>query len=195
MTRTGGQVKFASMQTLEKIPRQDRAHGDAAFPGTDRCRSSPIRSSTWPRGRLGGGVEGRLAGQRNDRRLLQAAGRHLVAGGGQAVPRRAQPRSEGHGVGLRLLHRARAAACVDAAVVDFTEHHSGRVSHQRDSVGGQGDARRPAAPRRGSGQVPRAGEEGHQRPRDRGPVRRRAAVRRRRSPSSIPRRFTCSKAR
>ena len=49
-------------------------------------------------------------------------------------------------------------ALVDAAHVGVAEHLRRRLPLERDSVGGEGDARRPDAARRGSGAVPRAGQ-------------------------------------
>ena len=79
------------------------------------------------------------------------------------LPRRAVDRPKGARRRRRLAGRARAAARLDAANLGVAEHLRGRLSLKRDPVGGEGDARRPDAARRGSGAVPRAGGARHQR--------------------------------
>ena len=78
-------MKYASIQTPEKIPRQIEADGDRDF--RPRLGSSRHQSHRPPgeRGRCGGVLEGRPPDQRNHRRVFQAPGRHLVAGGSEAV--------------------------------------------------------------------------------------------------------------
>ena len=95
----------------------------------------------------GRGVEAADSAERHDARLLHAAGGDLAARRCGAISRGDRHRSEGGAGCGRLLREGRAAARVDAADVDLAEHHPGRLSHQRHSVGSEGDARRAAAVR------------------------------------------------
>ena len=149
---------YADRQTLEKIPRGIElvargisGHGSVPLEverhrpprrrGRDaRRRGGPRSGST----RRRGAYFRRLAaisppdGARHYRDVLSTDPK-VARGGG------------------RLAVRERAAALVDAAHVGVAEHLHRRLPLQRDSVRGEGDARRARAARRGSGAVPRAG--------------------------------------
>ena len=88
VTRTGGQVKFASVQTIEKIPRgiELTARGPAGH-GSVPLRTNAIVHLANAVGKVGG-VEAADPAQRHDARVLQAAGDALDARRRQALPRR-----------------------------------------------------------------------------------------------------------
>ena len=165
--RIGGVAKFATVEAPEKIPRGI----ELVAQGISGHGSVPLKSNAIVH--LAGAVAkvGAMAAggsfQRDDRHLLPRPCRDLAAGGGEALPRRAVDRSEGARRRGRLAVRERAAALVDAADVGVAEHLRRRLPLERDSLGGEGDARRPHAAGRGSGEVPRAGEEGRRRSRGR----------------------------
>ena len=132
----------------------------AASPATDRCRSSRTRLSTWP-------ARWRAVGEwRPDIRFNETTGTYFRRLAAISPPEVAKAYrdvlvggSEGARRRRRLAVRARAAALVDAAHVGVAEHLHRRLPLERDSVGSEGDARRARAARRGSGEVPRAGED------------------------------------
>ena len=145
-------MKFASVQTLEKIPRGIEliARGVAGH-GSVPLRTNPIahlaaavaRVAAWkPPIRLNDTTRAyfkRLAAISTP----ADAKRYLDVIGADPEARRRR---------RRVLPRARAAARLDDPDLDLAEHHPGRLPHQRDPVGGPGDARRAHA----SGRQPRA---------------------------------------
>ena len=122
VTRIDGRAKYASVQTLEKIPRQIEltargvaGHGSvplktnavlnlAAAVATVGLWQPPVRLNETT-----GAYFKRLA----DISSPEEAKRYL---------RRAQPRSESHGRGRQLVLRERAAPRVDAAQLAVAEH-------------------------------------------------------------------------
>ena len=171
VTRQAGQVRYASVQTMEKIPRGIdlisrgiAGHGSVPLP--------PTPSRTWRARWRACRMASADHAQRHDGRLLQAAGRAVAARRREALSRRAQPGSEGLRPRRHVAAAERAAARVDAAHVGFAEHHPGRLPQQRDPVGSAGHARRAVHARRGSAALPRAGEEGGERSRRGGGVQR-----------------------
>ena len=125
--RENGQVKFASIQTVEKIPRAIRltARGVAGH-GSVPLETNSIVHLSDAVAKVGKWAPPDSI-ERDDRRVLQAAGEHLDARGSAALSRRAEPRSEGERRGRRVLPRQRAAACVDAADLGVAEHLPGRL--------------------------------------------------------------------
>ena len=193
VTRQSGQVKFASVQTLEKIPRaiQLTARGVAGH-GSVPLQSNSIVHLSDAVAKVGKWVAADQP-ERDHGRVLQAAGDDLVAGGSRALSQRAQPRSEGERRGRRVLPRQRAAPRVDAADLGVAEHVHGRLPRQRHPVRGDGDARRAHAARRRSEGVSRAGQENRQRSVGRSRLRgARRAARRHDSPRT-PKRSPCSR--
>ena len=147
----GGQVKFASVQTLEKIPRaiELTARGIAGH-GSVPLQSNAVvhlaaavaKVGAWkPQIRLNDTTRAyfkRLASISSP----ADAKRYLDVIGADAAAAAAAD---------DYFLEQRAAARVDAAHVGLADHHPGRLSHQRHPVGSQGDARRAHASRRGPG--------------------------------------------
>ena len=140
----------------------------------DAAADERDRASREGRGR-GHRVAAARGAQRYDARVFHAARGDLERRGRAPLPRRLELRPEGRCCGGRMAPRERAAARVDAAHVAVAEHRARRLSQQRDSVRGQGHARRPDAARRELRGVPRAGEQGRERSGRRGAVQRLAA--------------------
>ena len=149
VTRIGGEVKYATVQTLEKIPRGIElvSHGISGH------GSIPLKSNAIVH--LAGAVA-KVGEWRPDIRL-QRDDRHLFPRLASISPPDVakyyrdvlSTDPEGARRGRRLAARKRAVAFVDAADVGVAEHLPGRLSLERDSVGSEGDARRPRAARRG----------------------------------------------
>ena len=117
-TRTGGEVKLRHGRRPREDParRSSSRHAASAGHGSVPLRTTPSR--TWRR------RSARSATWKPPLRLNETTARVLQAAGGdrrrrdaEALPRRAQPRSEGAGRGGRVLARERAAPLVDAAHV------------------------------------------------------------------------------
>ena len=156
VSRAGGQVKFASVQTLEKIPRAIEltargisGHGSVPLKSNAvvHLAAAVAKVAAWkPQIRLNDTTRAyfkRLASISSPdeaKRYLDVDRRRRVA----RVGRR------------RLLPRSRAAARVDAADVGVAHDHPGRLSPQRHPVGGEGEPRRADASRRGPQRLPRA---------------------------------------
>ena len=155
VARAAARCGSLSVQTLEKIPSRDRA---------DRARAAghgsvPLKTNAIVHLSGGRGGDRRLAAadpaERDDARVLQAPGDDLAARAGGALSRACSSRKVRRDADDYFLsNEPRHAA--DAADVGVAEHHQRRLSHQRDSVGSEGDARRAHAAGRGSGGVPRA---------------------------------------
>ena len=95
VTRIGGQVKYATVQTLEKIPRGiELVVARHLRPRLDSAQVERDRASG-RRGRQGRRVAARRPLQRDDRHLLPQAGGDFAARRGEVLPRRAVDRSEG----------------------------------------------------------------------------------------------------
>ena len=150
VTRVGGKVKFASVQTLEKIPRAIKLTAK----GTAGHGSVPLEDNAVAH--LGEAV-GAIAPWTPPTRLNETTATYfkrlahgLDARGSGALPRRAQPGSDGGRAGAAVPAQERAAPLVDAPHVAVADHHPGRVSLERHSVGGDGQHRRAPGARRGS---------------------------------------------
>ena len=93
VTREGGQVRFASVQTAEKLPRAI----ELVATGPAGHGSVPLTTNAIARLSNAAGHDRRLAParevERDERHVLQAPRRDLAAGAGEAVPRRLQLRS------------------------------------------------------------------------------------------------------
>ena len=148
MTRVGGKVKYASVQTTEKIPRaiELTARGPAGHGSVPLENNAIIHLSqavaavaTWvPPVSL----------NETTARVLQAARDDLDAGGGGTLSRGAQPRPEGLRPGRRLLPEAGAVACVDDPHVDLADHdHRPGIASNVIPVRSEGHARRAHAAR------------------------------------------------
>ncbi len=182
-SRRAGEVRVGA--DAREDSARDRADGARAGrsrlgPASEQRHRAPgsARSARSRRGRRRSGSTTRRAptssGWRRSRRRTRRSG---TARSSAPTPRRATAADE-------YFLEARAAARVDAAHVRLAEHHPGRLSHQRDPVRGQGDARRAHASRTTTAALPRAGAQGRQRSGGRGAVgaARRAARQRQRAP-------------
>ena len=145
VTRQGGKVKFASVQTLEKIPRgiELTARGPAGH------GSVPLRSNAIVH--LANAV-GRIAAWKPPVRLNEITRAYFKRLASISTPEEAKRYLDVLSSDPKAVDAAdeffldtRAPARVDAAHVDLPEHHPGRLSHQRHPVRRQGDARRPRA--------------------------------------------------
>jgi len=149
-------VKFASVQTLEKIPRAIELTPTGSQV-THRCRSSPTPSCN-----LSAAVAavGRWQAPVRLNETTKAYFERLAA---ISQPEDAARYSRHRGRwdrgrrGRPVLPGARRAACFDASHVDFADDHSGGYRIKRHSFGGHGDARRADAPRRRPADLPRGG--------------------------------------
>ena len=182
VTREAGAVRYASIQTGEKIPngidliaRGPSGHG--SVPLTTNAVAHLSRA-------VAAVTEWQPPVVLND--TTRAYFTRLAE---IARPEPAQryrdvlsSRSEGRRRGGRLAAGERAAGCLDAAHVDLTQHHSRRVSPKRHSVGGESHARRAHAAGRGLRRVSRAAEGGGERSGGRGSFQRLAADDERQTP-------------
>ena len=128
----------------------------AAFGRTDRARSGrpwvgaaavECRRPADCRSGQDRHLDAAAPGERNDRIVLPHTCDDGVAGRRAALSGRAQSRSERAQARSGVDAAERAAALVDAAHFTRADHSRGRLSLQRDSLGGQGHARCPASPR------------------------------------------------
>ena len=161
--RSDGRVRYASVQTAEKIP-----HGIMlTATGTAGHGSVPLETNSILK--LTQAVATVAAWkppiQLNDTTRTYFTRLAAISPPAEAaqVSRRDRQRSEGGAGRGGLLREGRAAARVDREELDFAEHHPGRLSHQRHSVGSEGDARRAADVGAGSGGVPERGAQGRER--------------------------------
>ncbi len=168
VTRVGGRVKFASVQTLEKIPRgvELTARGPAGH------GSTPLRANAIVH--LAAAVA-RIAEWKPEIRLNETTRNYFKRLATISPPADAQRYLDVLSADAKTVAAAdeyflqpRAATRVDAQDVDFSQHHSRWLSHQRHSLGSEGDPRCPHASRRHAGEIPGGGEEDRQRPRSRG---------------------------
>ena len=154
----GGQVKFASVQTLEKMPRAIELVARVASPVMARCRCR-TNADRAPRRRAV------AARRRHGSRRCASTTRRARISSGSPVSRRRRMRGatwtssssdpKWSTARRRVFPRARAAPRVDAAHVDLPEHLSGRLPHQRDPLRSPRHARRAHAAGRGSRAVAR----------------------------------------
>ena len=163
VTRIGGEAKYATVQTLEKIPRGIElvSHGISGH------GSIPLKSNAIVH--LAGAVA-KVGEWRPDVRFNETTGTYFRKLAAISPPDVAKyyrdvlsSRSEGAARRRRLAARERAAPFLDAANVGVAEHLHRRLPLERHSLGSEGDTRRARAARRGSGEVPRVGQEGRQR--------------------------------
>ena len=189
VSRSGGKVKFASVQTLEKTPRAIElvARGVAGH-GSVPLRTNPIAHLS--------AAVARVAAWKPPIRLNDTTRAYFKRLAGLSAPADAQAVSGHHRIGSeagrcrrRVLPRARAAPRLDDPHVDLPEHLSGRLPRQRDPLGSARDARRAHASRRRPRAAARGSAQDRERSGDRGglgPARRPAVSRA--APSSIRKR-------
>ena len=122
--RSAAQVKFATVQTLEKIPRAVELTR-AASPGTARCRSAQCDRASGARRSRASGRGAADPAERDDAALLQAARRDLAAGRSGTLSRRAHAGRQGAAAADDVLSATRAAARVDAAHVGLAHIFNG----------------------------------------------------------------------
>src|SRR5262249_6343814 len=161
-----GRVAYATIQTLEKIPRRIElvARGVAGH-GSVPLKTNPVV-------RLAGAVA-RVGDWRPPIRLNETTAAYFPRLPPTSPPRAAHARpatrrlfsaravGKGRGGGAggcRLAFRTGAAPLVDAAHVSLAEHHHRRLSVQCHPFTGDRHDRRAPAARRGPGGVSRAGE-------------------------------------
>ena len=135
---TGGNVRFMSVQTLEKIPyaielvaRGPAGHGSVPLEGNAVAHVSAAVAAVakWtPPVRLNETTSAYF------KRLAE------ISPAAEAQRYRDVLDPKKIEAGGRVLPQERAPARVDAAHVRLAQHHSGRLSHQRDSVGSHRDA-------------------------------------------------------
>ena len=140
--REGGEVRYATVQVTEKVVRgvELTAHGISGH-GSVPLKSNADRASR-ERRRPVHDLAARHQDRRNHRHLLPPAGDAGVAGAGEVLPRRDLAGPEGGERRGGLAVRARAPPCLDGAHLGVAEHLHRRLSLERDSVRGQGPARR-----------------------------------------------------
>jgi hypothetical protein len=164
VTRIGGQVKFATVQTLEKIPRGIElvAHGISGH------GSVPLKSNAIVH--LAGAVA-KIGDWRPDIRFNETTGTYFRKLAAISPPEVAKyyrdvlstdPKTQKAADDWLFENEPRHSSMLRTSV--SPNIFQGRIPLERHSVGGQGDARRARAARRGSGEVSRAGEAGGQRP-------------------------------
>ena len=159
-----GQVKFASVQTLEKIPRaiQLTARGVAGH-GSVPLQSNSIVHLSDAVAKVGKWVP--------PIRPNETTGAYFKRLASISSPEEAEryrnalsPDPKVSGAGRRVLPRARAASRVDAANLGVAQHVHRRLSRQRHPIRGDGDARRANVARRRSAGISGTGQENRQRP-------------------------------
>ena len=172
VTRTGGAVKFASVQTVEKIPRAITvtARGVAGH------GSVPLENNALAH--LGEAV-GKIAAWTPPMRinettaaLLQAARDGVVAEEAKRYQALLSPDPKVSGPANDYMrkneprHWSMLRTSLSPTMIDR------RLPHQRHPVGRHRDHRHPPGAGRGSGEVPRAGQAGRQRSERRSELRR-----------------------
>ena len=151
VVRTGGKNTHANISTTEKEPRAVEII--ARGPGRPRLGAARRANVV---AHLSNSVA-KIVEWTPQLRVNETTGSYFrklaataSARGGEALSRRAEPRSEGVEAGGRLDARERAGALVDAAHLARADDPDRGLPLQRDPVRSQGDARRPPAPGRGS---------------------------------------------
>ena len=138
-----GQARYALVETTEKQPRAARLV--AKGPVGTRIASAANQRRGAP-GEGGGdhrGLGSAHAVQRHHALLLRKDGNGQQSGRSGAV-QGAVRCAKGAG-GARVSGGARSHRLFHAAHFHFAQHHQGRLSGERDSFGGGGDARHPRA--------------------------------------------------
>ena len=170
--RQGGKVTFASIQTLEKIPRAITLTAR----GTAGHGSVPLRTNAVVKLTTAVSSVAKWKPPISFNETTAAYFKRLASISDPAAADRYRAilstDAEGAGRGRRVLPRQRAAPRLDHPHVDLADDDPGRLPHQRHPVGSAGHARRAHDARPGSGGLPRDGEEGRQRPDGRGDLRR-----------------------
>ena len=163
VTRQDGKVKFASVQTLEKIPRaiELTARGVAGH------GSVPLQSNSIVHLSDAVAKVGKWSPPIRPNETTAAYFKRLAT---ISTPEEAEryrdvlsPDPKVASAGRRVPARQRAAPRVDAAHVGVAEHLPARLPRQRHPVGGHGHARRAHAARRRSEGLPGRGEGNRQR--------------------------------
>ena len=162
VTRTGGAVKFASVQTLEKIPYavELTARGVAGH------GSVPLKTNAVAR--LAAAVAA-VANWRPEIRLNETTSAYFRRLAEISPPAEAEryravldPAKAAAADEYFLEHEPRHASMLRTSV--SPEHLHRRLPHQRHSVRSDGDARRARAAGREDARVPRADPQGRERP-------------------------------
>ena len=161
--RSGGAIRYASVQTAEKIP-----HGIMlTATGTAGHGSVPLETNSILK--LTQAVVTVAAWkppiQLNDTTRTYFTRLAAISPPADAARYRALIGSDPKAAQDAVDYFAKSdpQVGVDGAKLHLAEHHSGRLSHQRHSVRGEGVARRPAALRAGSRGVSERGPEGRER--------------------------------
>ena len=134
VVRSDGRVRYAAVADRGEDSAWDPLDGDRHR--RPRLGAAPDEFNS--QAREGGADRRRMEAanpaQRHDADLFHAAGRHFAAGRRGAVSRGDRQRPQSRAGSRGLFRQGDSGVGVERQKLDFAQHHSGRISHQRDPV-------------------------------------------------------------